>query len=94
MSDGARDLFISSAPDGADGVRVSVQDSGPGFAPGTLEHVFDPFYTTKSTGLGMGLSICRSITNAHGGRLWAETNKPHGAIFRFTVRTRNDAEPT
>ena len=91
-SDGTRDLFISSAPDGADGVQVSVHDSGPGFAPGSLEHVFDPFYTTKSTGLGMGLSICRSIINAHGGRLWAEANEPQGAIFRFTVPARNDAD--
>ncbi len=93
-SEGARDLFISSAPDGADGVQVSVRDLGPGFAPSTLEHVFDPFYTTKSTGLGMGLSICRSIINAHGGRLWAEANEPQGAIFWFTVPARNNAEPT
>jgi C4-dicarboxylate-specific signal transduction histidine kinase len=92
-SDGTRDLFISSTPDG-DGVQVTVRDSGPGFAPGSLEHVFDPFYTTKSTGLGMGLSICRSIINAHGGRLWAEANQPQGAIFRFAVPARNDAEPT
>ncbi|HTJ89364.1 MAG TPA: ATP-binding protein [Acidocella sp.] len=63
----------------------------PGFAPGTLEHVFDPFYTTKATGLGMGLSICRSIINAHGGRLWAEANEPRGAIFWFTVPAQRDA---
>ena len=93
-SDGTRDLFISSAPDGADGVQVTVRDSGPGFDPGILERVFEPFYSTKPTGLGMGLSICRSIINAHGGRLWAEVNEPHGAIFRFTVRAENDAEPT
>jgi PAS domain S-box-containing protein len=92
-SDGARDLLISSAPDGADGVQVTVRDSGPGFAPGTLEHVFDPFYTTKASGLGMGLSICRSIIDAHGGRLWAEANVPQGAVFQFTVRGGNDAEP-
>ncbi len=90
-SDGTRDLFISSTPDGADSVQVSVRDSGLGFAPGTLEHVFDPFYTTKATGLGMGLSICRSIISAHGGRLWAETNEPQGAIFHFTVGAGNDA---
>jgi C4-dicarboxylate-specific signal transduction histidine kinase len=92
--DGTRDLFISSAPDGSDGVQVTVRDSGAGFAPGILERVFDPFYTTKSTGLGMGLSICRSIINAHGGRLWAEVNEPQGAIFRFTVRAGNDARQT
>jgi C4-dicarboxylate-specific signal transduction histidine kinase len=94
MSDGARNLLISSEPDGADGVQVTVRDSGPGFDPGTLEHVFDPFYTTKSTGLGMGLSICHSIINAHGGRLWAEANEPQGAIFQFTVRAGNDTDQT
>jgi PAS domain S-box-containing protein len=93
-SEGARDLFIRSAPDGADGVQVSVRDSGSGFDRGTLEHVFDPFYTTKSTGLGMGLSICRSIINVHGGRLWAEANEPQGAIFHFTVRAGSDAGET
>jgi signal transduction histidine kinase len=51
----------------------------------TLEHVFEPFYTTKPSGLGMGLSICRSIIEAHGGRLWAGTNVPRGAIFHFTL---------
>ena len=91
-SDDTRDLFISSAPDG-DGVQVTVRDLGPGFEPGILKRVFDPFYSTKPTGLGMGLSICRSIINVHGGRLWAEVNEPQGAIFRFTVRTENDAEP-
>ena len=54
-------------------------------APGTLEHIFDPFYTTKSTGLGMGLSICRSIIEAHGGRLLATANVPHGATLQFTL---------
>src|ERR1700739_1386605 len=93
-SNGSHDLFISSAPDGADGVQIGVRDSGPGFAPGTLEHVFAPFYTTKATGLGMGLAICRSIVSAHGGRLWAEANEPQGAVFWFTVPARNHAEPT
>jgi PAS domain S-box-containing protein len=92
--DGARDLLVSSAVDGADGVQIGVRDSGPGFAPGTLEHVFAPFYTTKATGLGMGLAICRSIVSAHGGRLWAEANEPQGAVFWFTVPARNHAEPT
>jgi signal transduction histidine kinase len=53
--------------------------------PASLEHLFDAFYTTKSSGMGMGLSICRSIVEANGGRLWAEPNEPRGAIFRFTV---------
>ena len=85
-SDGTRNLFISSAPDGSDGVQVTVRDSGPGFDPGILEHVFDPFYTTKSTGLGMGLSICRSIIAAHGGRLWAEPNLPQCLSGEFLNR--------
>jgi signal transduction histidine kinase len=66
-------------------VLVAVRDSGPGFAAPSAEHVFAPFYTTKDTGLGMGLSICRSIIEAHGGRLWATANVPRGAIFQFTV---------
>ena len=64
---------------------VTVRDSGPGFAPQSAERVFAPFYTTKPTGLGMGLSICRSIIEAHGGRLWVSANLPRGAIFNFTV---------
>jgi hypothetical protein len=64
---------------------VAVRDSGPGIDPEHLERVFDAFYTTKSSGVGMGLSICRSIINAHGGRLWAEPNEPRGAVFQFTL---------
>jgi len=62
-----------------------VRDSGPGIDPGHLERVFEPFYTTKTSGMGMGLSICRSIIAAHGGRLWAEANGPRGTIFQFTL---------
>ena len=79
-----RDLLISTEQDRA-GILVAVRDSGPGLDPSHLERVFDTFYTTKSSGMGMGLSICRSIINAHGGRLWAEPNKPRGAIFQFTL---------
>ncbi|HTJ90591.1 MAG TPA: AAA family ATPase [Acidocella sp.] len=92
--DGTRVLFVGSAPAGVDGVQVTVRDSGPGLAPSTLEHLFEPFYTTKSAGLGMGLSICRSIISAHGGRLWAETNVPRGAVFQFTLRNGSDANQT
>ena len=77
-----RELLISTRNE-PDGVSVEVRDSGPGFALKTLEHVFEAFYTTKSGGLGLGLSICRSIMEAHGGRLWASPNVPRGAIFRF-----------
>lgn len=81
---GAREQLISTEQEHG-GVLVSVRDSGPGIDPSHLERVFDPFYTTKSSGMGMGLSICRSIIDAHGGRLWAEMNEPRGAIFQFTL---------
>jgi len=81
---GARELLISTAHDHT-GVLVAVRDSGPGIAPTHLERVFEAFYTTKPSGVGMGLSICRSIIDAHGGRLWAETNDPRGAVFQFTL---------
>jgi Histidine kinase-, DNA gyrase B-, and HSP90-like ATPase len=67
-------------------VLVAVRDSGPGLALAALERVFDPFYTSKPGGLGMGLSICRSIIEAHGGRLWVSANVTRGATFQFTVR--------
>jgi PAS domain S-box-containing protein len=79
-----RDLLISTERDDT-GVLVAVRDSGPGIDPSHLERVFDAFYTTKSGGMGMGLSICRSIIEAHGGRLWAEANEPRGTIFQFTL---------
>jgi signal transduction histidine kinase len=84
-SEGSRELLISSEDDGTDGVRVAVQDSGPGLIPESLEHLFDAFYTTKPGGMGMGLSICRSIIEAHGGRIWATPNIPRGAAFQFTL---------
>ena len=81
---GARDLLISS--DEIHGAAlVAVCDSGPGIDPTQLERVFEAFYTTKLSGVGMGLAICRSIIDAHGGRLWADANKPCGAVFQFTL---------
>jgi PAS domain S-box-containing protein len=77
-----RELLISTRNE-PDGVSVEVQDSGPGFEPETLDRVFEAFYTTKPGGLGLGLSICRSIIEAHNGRLWASPNVPRGAIFGF-----------
>jgi PAS domain S-box-containing protein len=85
MRRGARELLISSEPDDAGGVLVAVRDTGPGFVPGSLGHIFDTFYTTKPGGLGMGLSICRSIIEAHGGRLWASANSPRGSVFQFVI---------
>jgi PAS domain S-box-containing protein len=89
---GTRELLISTRKAEPSGVLVGVRDSGPGLAPATLEHVFDAFYTTKSSGLGMGLSICRSIVEAHGGRLWASANVPRGATFEFTLPASLDIE--
>jgi hypothetical protein len=79
-----RDLLISTRQDHT-GVLVAVHDSGPGIHPDHFERVFNSFYTTKPSGTGMGLSICRSIIDAHGGRLWAEANEPRGAVFQFTL---------
>jgi PAS domain S-box-containing protein len=81
---GARELLISTEQDHK-GALVAVRDSGPGIDPEYLERIFAAFYTTKSNGMGMGLSICRSIVEAHGGRLWAEANEPRGALFQFTL---------
>jgi PAS domain S-box-containing protein len=82
---GVRELVISTEQTKTDGVLVAVGDSGPGIEQEELERVFEAFYTTKSSGTGMGLSICRSIIDAHGGRLWAEANEPRGAVFQFTL---------
>jgi C4-dicarboxylate-specific signal transduction histidine kinase len=81
----ARLLLISTEQNRTGEVLVAIRDSGPGIEPDHLERVFEAFYTTKSKGVGMGLSICRSIIGAHGGRLWAETRKPRGAVFLFTL---------
>jgi PAS domain S-box-containing protein len=80
-----RGLLISTEQIRTGGILVSVRDSGPGIDADHLDRVFEAFYTTKSSGVGMGLSICQSIIDAHGGRLWAEANEPRGASFRFTI---------
>jgi PAS domain S-box-containing protein len=85
VDEGTRKLLISTEQRQKNGVLVTVRDSGLGIDPERRERVFDAFYTTKSTGIGMGLSICRSIIDAHGGRMWAEANAPLGAVFRFTL---------
>ena len=85
VDEGMRELSISTEQSRTDGVLVAVRDSGPGINPEHIERVFQAFYTTKSSGVGMGLSICRSIIEAHGGRLWADANEPRGAVFQFTV---------
>ena len=82
---GPRELLISTEQTQTGGVLVSVRNSGPGIDPDHLDRVFEAFYTTKSSGVGMGLSICRSIIDAHGGRLWADMNASRGAVFRFIL---------
>jgi PAS domain S-box-containing protein len=84
-SEAARELLIRTEHDESDGAFVAIKDSGPGLKPESLDRLFDPFYSTKPGGMGMGLSICRSIIEAHGGRMWATPNLPHGAVFQFTV---------
>lgn len=87
VDDRPRQLLVSTVKTQPDGVLVTVQDSGPGVEPASLERIFDAFYTTKSAGLGMGLSICRAIIEAHGGKLWATARATHGTIFQFTLPT-------
>src|SRR5258705_9664887 len=82
---GPRELLISTEQNQTSGALVAVRDSGPGIDPENPERVFEAFYTTKTSGMGMGLSICRSIIDAHGGRLWAGVNEPRGAVFHFTL---------
>jgi signal transduction histidine kinase len=85
VEDGNRELHISTVSIEPEGVRVGVRDTGPGLNPESLSRLFEPFYTTKSEGMGIGLSICRSIIEAHGGQLWAIPCEPQGALFQFTI---------
>jgi PAS domain S-box-containing protein len=88
--DGAREIRISTAREISNGVLITVKDSGPGLASQSADRLFDAFYTTKPDGMGMGLAICRSIIEAHRGRLWATTNEPRGAVFQFTLPLERD----
>ena len=90
MGEGPRELLIATGKTESGEALVAVRDSGPGLAPATLEHLFKAFYTTKPSGLGLGLSICRSIIEAHAGRLWACANTPRGAVFQFTLPAHPD----
>jgi PAS domain S-box-containing protein len=81
----SRQVWVASRVERGEAVHVEVRDSGVGFAPDSQPQVFEPFYTTKPSGLGMGLSICRSIVEAHGGRIRARPHTPHGAIFEFSL---------
>ena len=82
---GDRRVSVSASLDGAQTVEIAVSDSGPGVPADKLTHIFDPFFTTKPKGMGMGLSISRTIIEAHQGRIWAENKSEGGALFRFTL---------
>lgn len=85
-----RELIIATMPSDGDAVEVRVSDTGPGIDPGIASQLFRPFITTKPHGMGVGLSICRTIVEAHGGRLWTEPNPGGGTVFRFTLRAVAD----
>ena len=85
LDEGPRELRISTTRNASGKILVAVWDNGPGLAPTKLNRLFDPFYTTKPEGIGMGLAICNSIIEAHGGRLWAGANDPRGAVLQFTL---------
>ena len=85
IEDRERALLITSGRFNDNGVRIAVSDNGPGIDPQTVHHVFDAFSTTKPEGMGMGLTISRSIIGAHGGHLWTEANDQYGATFQFTL---------
>ena len=91
VSEGARELLIGTGEDASGRVIVAVQDSGPGLNPESFERLFDSFYTTKPGGMGMGLSICRSIVEAHGGRIWATPNAGSGITVQFNLPINDQA---
>ncbi|WOH57564.1 AAA family ATPase [Bradyrhizobium sp. BWC-3-1] len=85
INEGERELLITTRTDGSNNVLVSFRDTGPGLDPNSADRMFEAFYTTKSEGMGMGLAICHSIIEAHGGRIWAGANDPRGAFFQFSI---------
>src|ERR1700676_3702491 len=93
ITDRPRELLIRSRQDEKQQVLVSVRDCGVGISAESADRLFNAFFTTKSSGMGMGLSICRSIIAAHGGRLWAEPNLPHGATFHFNLPSHQEDAP-
>jgi PAS domain S-box-containing protein len=94
VADSPRELLIRSQLDEAGAMLVAVQDSGSGLDPQNVKQLFEAFYTTKPDGMGMGLAICRSIIEAHGGRLWATANEPRGAVFHFALPPERDETVT
>jgi signal transduction histidine kinase len=90
VTDRPREMVIRSRQDEAQQVRLSVTDCGVGISAVDADRLFNPFFTTKPGGMGMGLSICRSIVEAHGGLLWGTSNVPSGATFEFTLPANSD----
>ena len=88
VADRTREVLITTTQTEPNAVCLGVQDTGPGLSAETLPRLFEPFYTTKPNGMGMGLAICRSIVETHGGRLWATACEPHGALFQFIIPAR------
>jgi C4-dicarboxylate-specific signal transduction histidine kinase len=87
--EGAGQVLITTSQTESNDACIGIQDTGPGLSSEILSRLFEPFYTTKPNGMGLGLAICRSIIEAHGGRLWAEANEPRGAVFQFTLPNEN-----
>ena len=93
VADRTREVLITTSQTEPNAVCLGVRDTGPGLSAETLPRLFEPFYTTKPDGMGMGLSICRSIIEAHGGRLWANRCEPRGALFQFTIPAELSRHP-
>jgi signal transduction histidine kinase len=89
----SRVLRVSSRMAEPGNILIAVADTGTGLDPTKVDYIFDAFFTTKPEGMGMGLSICRSIVEAHGGRLWASSNSPRGSIFQFTMPIAAQRDP-
>ena len=90
VSDGPREVLITSTKEPSNGVQIAIRDSGIGLEPAKVDHVFDAFHTTKPGGMGIGLTISRSIIEAHGGRIWAAPSGSRGAVFQFTLPSGRD----
>ena len=85
LRDSARVLHVTTSLDPPESVIMAISDSGTGIDPKDVERIFDPFFTTKLRGMGMGLSICRSIVETHNGRLWVSPGAPHGSVFHVRL---------
>jgi signal transduction histidine kinase len=88
----ARTITIFTRPENSNEIIISISDSGEGIPPDTIEAIFSPFHTTKSTGIGLGLSICKTIIEAHGGKIWADNNPEGGAIFSLILLTGSQSK--